>query len=258
MTLPIVLLTDFGLHDAYVGQMKGALLCGAPRAVIVDLCHEVSPQDIPQAGFLLQASHRHFPGGSVFVAVVDPGVGSGRAIILARFGDQYFLAPDNGLLTFLLNEPASWWRMTPSYPDASRTFHGRDIFAPLAARLASGESPEALGVPLAPRDVVRLEFSWAAERDGVLDCRVLHVDRFGNCLLNLRRDVPLLPGRTWRTADGREVREAQTYADLPPGCAGLLESSQGALELAVNGGSCAAILGLSPGSEIRLTRLERL
>jgi S-adenosylmethionine hydrolase len=257
MSPVIVLLTDFGLQDPYVGQMKGALLRAAPQAAIVDLCHEVAPQDIAQAAFLLQASYRHFPDAGVFVAVVDPGVGSGRDILVARLGDRYFLAPDNGLLTFLLDEDAAWWRVGASFPDASRTFHGRDIFAPLAARLASGESPEALGVPLAPRDVVRLEFSWAAERDGVLDCRVLHVDRFGNCLLNLRRDVPLLPGRTWRTADGREVREARTYADLPPGCAGLLESSQGVLELAVNGGSCAAILGLSPGSEIRLTRLER-
>ena len=257
MSHVIVLLTDFGLHDAYVGQMKGALLCGAPGACVVDLCHEVVPQDIAQAAFLLRASYRHFPAASVFVAVVDPGVGSGRDILLARQGDRYFLAPDNGLLTFLLDEPTSWWRATHSFPDASRTFHGRDIFAPLAARLAAGESPEVLGTPMSGEKIVHLNAPWALERDGVLNCRILHVDRFGNCLLNLPADFSLRPGRTWRTEKSREVREVLTYSNLAPGLVGLLPGSQGVLELAVNGGSCASALQLSPGSAIRLTRQER-
>ena len=257
MSPVIVLLTDFGLHDPYVGQMKGALLCGAPQAAVVDLCHEVAPQDIAQGAFLLWASYRHFPAASVFVAVVDPGVGSAREILLARLGDRYFLAPDNGLLAFLLDEPATWWRAAHSFPDASRTFHGRDIFAPLAARLAAGESPENLGSPMAGEEIVRLNAPWALERDDVLDCRVLHVDRFGNCLLNLRSDFSLRPGRTWRMDDGREVREILTYSDLAPGRVGLLPGSQGVMELAVNGGACASALKLSPGSAIRLTRRER-
>lgn len=257
MSPVIVLLTDFGLQDPYVGQMKGALLRAAPQAAIVDLCHEVAPQDIAQAAFLLQASYRHFPDAGVFVAVVDPGVGSGRDILVARLGDRYFLAPDNGLLTFLLDEDAAWWRVGASFPDASRTFHGRDIFAPLAARLASGESPESFAAPLEAGETARLDSPWAIEKHGVLDCRVLHVDRFGNCLLNLREGPPMHPGRAWRTHDGLEIREAQTYSDLAPGSVGLIRGSQGVMELAVNGGSCASALKLSPGSAIRLTRQER-
>lgn len=129
----IVLLTDFGHVDPYVGQMKGVLLCHAPQATIVDLCHEVRAQDVRQAGFLLQGSCRHFPAGSVFVCVVDPGVGSARDILLAEFGGRLFLAPDNGLLSFLLDEPARWWRTQTDMSGASRTFHGRDVFAGLAA-----------------------------------------------------------------------------------------------------------------------------
>jgi S-adenosylmethionine hydrolase len=257
MSPVIVLLTDFGLQDPYVGQMKGALLRAAPQAAIVDLCHEVAPQDIAQAAFLLQASYRHFPDAGVFVAVVDPGVGSGRDILVARLGDRYFLAPDNGLLTFLLDEDAAWWRVGASFPDASRTFHGRDIFAPLAARLASGESPESFAAPLEAGETERLDSPWAVEKNGVLDCRVLHVDRFGNCLLNLREGRPMHPGRAWRTNDGLEIREVQTYSDLAPGSVGLIRGSQGVMELAVNGGSCASALKLSPGSAIRLTRQER-
>lgn len=248
----IVLLTDFGHQDPYVGQMKGALLCAAPDACIVDLCHEVAPHDTVQAGFLLQASHGHFPRGSIFVCVVDPGVGSARSILMARLEDRFYLAPDNGLLSFLLDEKASWWRARTITPAASRTFHGRDIFAPLAARLAGGQSPDSLGSQLAPDEVVRLETPWATIRDGALDCRVLHVDRFGNCLLNLRSAFGHSPGRTWLTHDGREIVEARTYSELPHGRIGLLAGSQGVMELAVNGESCARILHLSPGSPLSM------
>ena len=253
----IVLLTDFGLADPYVGQMKGALLGLAPAAPVVDLCHEVRPHCILQAGFLLEASRPHFPDGSIFLAVVDPGVGSGRSILLARLGGQLFLAPDNGLLSFLHGQGASWWRADVDATRASRTFHGRDIFAPLAARLALGADPDALGPAVDPGSTVRLEQPWAEAGDGCLDCAVLHVDRFGNCLLNLRTEAMPARDRTWVLDEGRSVALVSTYADLAPGQVGLLAGSQGVMELAVNGGSCAGLLGLLPGRKFRLTRTER-
>jgi S-adenosylmethionine hydrolase len=251
----IVLLTDFGLLDPYVGQMKGALLCAAPQARIVDLCHEVRAHDAVHAGFLLQASHRHFPTGSVFVCVVDPGVGSGRGILLARHEGRFFLAPDNGLLSFLIEKPVEWWRVRADAPAASRTFHGRDIFAPVAARIALGTQPQTLGAPLGPEEVVRAGLDWAEPAGAELRCRVLHVDRFGNCLLGVRAGHPL-PAGTWAMDDGRPVLPASTYADLEPGQVGLIEGSQGVMELAVNGDSCARLLGLSPGDAVRLTRTD--
>lgn len=251
----IVLLTDFGHLDPYVGQMKGVLLREAPDASVVDLCHEVEAHNVAQAAFLLQASHGHFPPQSIFLSLVDPGVGSERAIVLAKRENQMFLAPDNGLLSFLLDERALWWRLDDEVPAASNTFHGRDIFAPLAARLALGAAPASMGSPIAPDALVRRDIAWAAEDNDALDCTVLHVDRFGNCLLNLEAGQDL-PAGTWRLDDGRPVSPASTYADLPPGRIGLLEGSQGVLELAVNGASCARLLGLAPGSALRLTRMD--
>jgi S-adenosylmethionine hydrolase len=251
----IALLTDFGHLDPYVGQMKGALLCAAPETRIVDLCHEVRPHDIVQAGFMLRASFRHFPPGSIFLCVVDPGVGSERDILLAELDGRRFLAPDNGLLSLLPRSRTAWWRINANTSGASRTFHGRDVFAGLAARLALGEHPTTLGTKTDPAGIVRTGVAWADPHRPVLDCTVLHVDRFGNCLLNLEAGQDL-PAGTWRLDDGRPVSPASTYADLPPGRIGLLEGSQGVLELAVNGDSCARLLGLAPGSALRLTRTD--
>lgn len=258
MISPIVLLTDFGLADPYVGQMKGALLRLAPGAPVVDLCHEVRPHCIAQAGFLLEASRAHFPDGSIFLAVVDPGVGSARSILVARLGGQFFLAPDNGLLSFLHGQKASWWRADADTSNASRTFHGRDVFAPLAARLALGADPSSLGRSIAPDSIGRIEQAWAEAGDGCLNCAVLHVDRFGNCLLNLRIEAMPARSRTWMLDDGRTVTPVSTYADLAPGQVGLLAGSQGVMELAVNGGSCADLLGLFPGRTFRMTCPEQL
>lgn len=257
MIPPIVVLTDFGLADPYVGQMKGALLRLAPAAPVVDLCHEVRPHCILQAGFLLEASRPHFPDDSIFLAVVDPGVGSERSILMARLGGQLFLAPDNGLLSFLHGQGASWWRAELDTATASRTFHGRDLFAPLAARLALGADPSALGRAVDPGSIVRLEQTWAEAGEGCLDCAVLHVDRFGNCLLNLRIEALPARGRAWMLDDGRRIARVPTYADLAPGQVGLLAGSQGVMELAVNGGSCADLLGLAPGRTLRLTCTEQ-
>jgi S-adenosylmethionine hydrolase len=252
----IVLLTDFGHLDPYVGQMKGVLLRESPDASVIDLCHEVDAHNVMQASFLLQASHSHFPPQSIFLNVVDPGVGSGRSIVLAKRENQLFLAPDNGLLSFLIDEQTLWWRVDTNVRTASSTFHGRDIFAPIAARLALGATPQSMGTPIARDMLVRRNLVWAPSEKDVLDCTVLHVDRFGNCLLNLRAENFPLHGGAWILDEGRVVIKAATYADLAPGQLGLLEGSQGVMELAINQGSCALLLDLHPGRTIRLTRKD--
>lgn len=245
----IVLLTDFGHQDPYVGQMKGVLLRHAPGVCLVDLCHDVRAHDPAHACFLLCASYNHFPP-SIFVCVVDPGVGAGRRILLARLGQSFFLAPDNGLLSFLVQTSAQWWDVTPHAPQASHTFHGRDLFAPLAAALALGQSPDSLGVPVDPATVVRVPDIVTPSDSDLLDCRVVHVDHFGNCLLNLAAPLPLSP-RRWNL-DSRLVLAVFTYADLERGEIGLLAGSQGVLELAMNQTSCAKALGLEPGARVCL------
>lgn len=252
----IVLLTDFGHTDPYVGQLKGAVLRTAPHLSIVDLCHEVHPHNIDQASFLLRASREHFPVGSIFICVVDPGVGSGRALILARQDGRYFLAPDNGLLSFLLDEDADWWRIETGPETVGSTFHGRDILAPAAARLATGEKPGALGAALDPSLVLRRPASLALLAADSIECTVLHVDRFGNCLLNLPVSQFEPGGQVWDLGQGRQATEVRTYAALAPGQIGLLAGSQGVVELALNQDSCALRLNLVPGRSIRLLRIR--
>ena len=252
----IVLLTDFGTLDPYVGQMKGVLLREAPDAQVVDLCHEVRAHNIVQAAFLLEASHLHFPPQAIFLGVVDPGVGSSRSILMAQFENQIFLAPDNGLLSFLLDRPVSWWKVAPEFECASKTFHGRDIFAPLAARLALGASPRSMATPVSAIEIKRHAMTWAENADGVLDCTVLHVDRFGNCLLNLRAENFDAGDGTLHLDDGTMVAVVKTYAHLSPGQVGLLEGSQGVMELAMNQDSCARLLELSPSKTLRLSKKD--
>lgn len=252
MSSVIALLTDFGHHDPYVGQMKGAILRHAPEAVLVDLCHEVRPHDTRHAAFILKASHIHFPDQTIFVCVVDPGVGTERGLLLAHSRGHWFLAPDNGLLNFLRSYPAVWWKLPPPPGGASQTFHGRDVFAPTAARLARGAPPDTLGRRAATPDLVPAQDAHVARIDGeTISCRVIHVDHFGNCLL----DLPVQPlPRRWTLAPDLEVTLATTYADIPPGRIGLVAGSQGMMELTMNQESCARHLGLTPGSIVVLNR----
>ncbi|MGE4468719.1 MAG: S-adenosyl-l-methionine hydroxide adenosyltransferase family protein [Desulfovibrio sp.] len=263
---PIALLTDFGLDDPYVGQVKGVLARLAPQSRVLDLSHGVAPFQVGQAAFFLAASARHFPANTIFAAVVDPGVGTDRRVVLARLDDQFFLAPDNGLLGLLLCPRALAGRrpqlfsVTPSTPPACATFHGRDFFAPLAARLACGEPPESLGPALAPSELVRSPATTprpltSEDQGRRLDAHVLHVDRFGNVVLNLQ------PGELFHTLIGSgqhrgvpaSPRAVQTYADLADREVGMLEGSQGLLELAVNQGSAARLMGCQVGHTVTLT-----
>jgi Uncharacterized conserved protein len=265
---PIALLTDFGLADPYAGQLRAALARQAPGATLLDISHSVEPFAVSQAAFFLAASAPHFPSTAVFVCVVDPGVGSTRRIVAAHLptakGGQDFLAPDNGLLGLLLSTPglASPRVFDLSDPAssyaASATFHGRDVFAPLAARLADGELLEDMGREIGVDELVRPDWAEAKIRPEApreLDVHVLHVDRYGNCLLSLRAGSPpprLVTSLKMPWGQRRDVLMARTYADIPAGAVGLLVGSQGFYELAANQTSAAVALGLRRGDALRL------
>lgn len=296
MNTPVIaLLTDFGLDDPYVGQMKGVLAALAPRARVVDLSHGVEPYHVAQAGFFARASALHFPAGTVFVCVVDPGVGSERRVVLLAWRERFFLAPNNGLLSLLLAEPtvpvglssspdaaamvASTGRVTafdvtPPAPPASATFHGRDLFAPLAARLANGEEPPALGWEIDPAGLAQAMWAAPREEDGRIVASVLHADRFGNLVLNLAVDawaerLPVGVRLSAQAGAGRAVgfgtggpsrlraRRVTHYAQLAPGELGLLAGSQGYLELAMNRASARETLALGPESHVLLKMMEK-
>lgn len=269
-TRPVALLTDFGLADPFVGQMKGVLAKLAPKSRLLDVSHGIAPFNVGQAGFFLRASAPHFPADTVFVAVVDPGVGTERRIVLARLGAQLFLAPDNGLLWLVLAteqpRPAEVFDVSraaldnagPGVSSVSATFHGRDLFAPLAARLALGAKPESLGTALPVQVLVRED--WFSPqpfvpnpRSGAVEAHVLHVDRFGNCTLTLEAGsapTRTLAGLALSSPVAAPLRLVRTYGDLAEGELGLLAGSQGFLELAVNLGSAAERLGLGLGRKV--------
>ena len=188
----ITLLTDFGVRDYFVGVMKGVILSRFSEANLVDITHEIPPHDIHGAAFTLRAAYRYFPPGTVHLAVVDPGVGSDRRAVIVESGKHVFVGPDNGLFSLVLSEDqkASVRQVTNSayfLPNVSATFHGRDIFSPLAAALAQGLAPAALG-PVIQDPVC---FEWGRNEvtaEGSLRGSVIHIDHFGNCVTSFRSD----------------------------------------------------------------------
>ena len=255
----IGLITDFGLTDPYVGQVRAVLARKAPHCKVVDISHDVEPFNVAQAGFFLAASYEHFPEDAVILAVVDPGVGTNRRIVCLEIGDRLLVAPDNGLLTLALKRA---WSEVRAYDlsravDApkkvSHTFHGRDVFAPLVAWLALGGSPEGLGSEIDPEDLVARTWANPTITRHAATGHVLHIDRFGNCVLNLEAGALGVP-RNLRMVSpaGGPVAYVTKYADMPEGEPGLLEGSQGFLELAVNQRSAAKRFGLSMGDPMEL------
>src|ERR1041384_1514346 len=190
----ITLTTDFGMADWFVGSMKGVILGIEPRATIVDIAHEVPPGDIRAGGFALAASYRCFPRQTVHLAVVDPGVGSSRQAIAVRTADYWFVGPDNGVLSFALMQEKMLLEIRRldndvySRKPVSSTFHGRDIFAPVAARVALGVEADALGQKL--EDYVRLPWPPTKFELNVVTGEVVYIDRFGNAITNI--DFPAL------------------------------------------------------------------
>jgi S-adenosylmethionine hydrolase len=186
----ITLLTDFGTADYFVGAVKGVILSKNPGANIVDITHEITPQDVEAAAFTLLAAHTSFPAGTIHVAVVDPGVGSERKGLLIKSGGQFFVGPDNGTFSYVAGDDAEIFELVNAeyfQTDVSQTFHGRDVFAPVAAALSNGVAPDKLGQKIS--DCVRLPPLQAKVlRDGKVEARIIHIDRFGNCVTNITRN----------------------------------------------------------------------
>ncbi len=191
----IALLTDYGWEDPYVAQLKGAILSIDPNARLVDLTHTVTQFNVAEGAYLLDQSAEEFPAGTIFVAVVDPQVGSDRDPILLQTGKgKFYVGPDNGLFTDVISREgfAKAWKLDkPAFFHSgaiSHTFHGRDIFGPVAAYLASGTDPEKMGTPLSLKTLTLLAVKDASLAGGVVSVEVMHIDRYGNVILNLRSD----------------------------------------------------------------------
>jgi S-adenosylmethionine hydrolase len=255
----ITLLTDFGTADGFVAAMKGVIATRAPGAVIVDATHDIPPQDVRAGAFALLGYVSHFPAGTIHVAVVDPGVGSARRAIAVEAGGRWFVGPDNGIFTGVYDREAGWraWQLTePRFFEhpVSATFHGRDVFAPVAAAIATGVEPAELG----PRidDPVRL--AWAAVRHegGRIRGEVIHVDRFGNLVTNVSRaeaGAEGFPPGAMITVAGRRIGGLlSTFAEAADGSPFALWGSAGLLEIAVAGGSAAMALAAGRGSEVTI------
>jgi len=249
----VALLTDFGAQDPYVGTMKGVILSRRPAAVLVDLTHAVPAQDVRRAAWFLMHARVHFSAGTVFLCVVDPGVGSERALLCALDRGQAFLAPDNGLLAPALSPAAQVFELDARA--ASATFHGRDILAPAAGELLAGKAPERLGRPLA-RPPQRLELPRAEPRgSGELSAEVLFADHYGNLILSAGAGDLAGGAAHWvLELEGRSLPISRTYSDAAPGELLALVDSYAALEIAVRDGNAAERLGLRPGARVTLRR----
>jgi S-adenosylmethionine hydrolase len=264
----ITFLTDFGLQDDFVGTCHGVMLRIAPEARIVDVTHGLAPAAVLQGALVLANTLPYMPMG-VHLAVVDPGVGSARRPLVLRDGEgRLHVGPDNGLLVPAAERlggiVAAHEIANPTYAldTVSRTFHGRDLFAPAAAHLALGVDPAELGPPLDPRELVRLELPAPEVGPSRVRATVLYVDRFGNVALNLVRDhleqADVQPGRRVELQIGPDryyAVAARTFADARPGDLILYEDAYRNIALAISRGSASALLGVRPGQEL-LIRLE--
>lgn len=253
----VTLLTDFGTRDHFVAAMKGVILGLQRDITLVDITHEIPPHDIEEAAFTLAATWASFPPGTLHLAVVDPGVGSARRPMAASADGHLLVGPDNGLFWPILRAaPGSEVREIAnpalSRPDASATFHGRDLFAPAAAALAGGLTLEAVGPVVA--DPVRLpRWEVVAGPRGTREGRVVHVDRFGNLITSFTRaDLPADPGRPMRLeVDGQAIEEVRPfYAAGPVAVPFAIWGSAGYLEVSVREGSAAAWLGVGRGAPV--------
>jgi S-adenosylmethionine hydrolase len=262
MARPVIaLLTDFGTKDHYAGTMKGVALGICPEAACVDITHEIPPHNILAGALELAASYKYFPPGTVFLVVVDPRVGSMRRPIAAEAGSYRFVAPDNGVLTLVFREapPKRVVELTErryARPTVSRTFEGRDRFAPAAAWLAKGIDLSGLGRVLTSWQLLTVPAPVVGERQIVAE--VLRVDRFGNLVTNVDRRMfeRFTEGGGIEIVAGTESvgKVVATYADAAPGSVCALFGSAEQLEIAVNGGSAAERLGLARGAQITISR----
>ncbi len=267
--MPIIaLLTDFGTQDIYVGIMKGVILGICPNAQIVDLTHEIPPQDIEAGALALWGAFRFFPQGTVFCAVVDPTVGTNRKAVAVQTSSQFFVGPDNGLL---------WWAINDSevlkvvelknsayfLPIVSKTFHGRDIFAPVSAHIAKGVSIDKFGPELSVEELRKLPPLRASFGTQTIIAQVVHIDRFGNAITNLRRS----DFESWLKNIGQNrwvatIRSLsfnslnQSYGEVPEGEPLLIFNSYDLLEIAINLGNAAKMFGIGKGDQLEIRTVK--
>lgn len=276
----ITLLTDFGNQDAYAGVMKGVITGINPQANIIDICHNVPPQDVFNAAYLIYTSYKYFPKGTIHIAVVDPGVGSERDIVCVKTNDYTFLAPDNGILGFIIEEekPKVIVRLTNDkyfLPSISNTFHGRDVFAPVAAHLSLGVKPQQLGVKinqLKQLDIPKPSF----KETGQLEGEIIYIDRFGNLITNITkkhlmqfinkksearsRKFKTSAQQKYSTCDTMEItvwekkitRLGRTYMDVKRGEPLALIGSAGFLEISINQGNAQKYFKVKIGNKIHV------
>jgi S-adenosylmethionine hydrolase len=254
----ITLTTDFGTRDTYVAEMKAAILSITRDVHVVDITHEIAPHDVLEGALALEAAAPWFPAATIHLAVVDPGVGTARRGLAVASGDHVFIGPDNGLFTpFLGGAPWRAFELRAEQFGAtavSLTFHGRDVFAPAAAHVARGLEPERLGPVLT--DPVLLAWPRARVAGARVGGTVVHVDRFGNLVTSIRAETLASLGSAVTVRVGaRTLPLVRTYSELARGCAGALVGSHNRLEIAVNRGSAAAMLGARRGTPVTISRI---
>ena len=242
----VTLLTDFGTGDSYVAEMKAVLLSRAPGVVLVDISHQAAPGDIRAGQYLLGRAWKHFPVGTVHLAIVDPGVGTARRAIAAERDGHRFVAPDNGLLSFL--PPDGRFVSLPVPDSAAATFHGRDVFAPAAARLATGAALGDLGESITDPCSAPLP-SPRHDHLAVIG-EVVYVDRFGTLVSNIPGDA-MQPGARIRVEGSDAGSLRRTFRDVARGTLVAFVGSGGTVEIAVRDGSAARMLGVGVGAEVR-------
>lgn len=254
----ITLTTDFGLQDYYVSAMKAVMLGIQPDVRLVDISHDIPPQDIMAGSWVLRNSAMLFPPGTVHTIVVDPGVGTERKPVALQIGEQFFVGPDNGIFSLLTEETdfqavhlnnSDYWRK-----EVSQTFHGRDIFAPVAAHLSAGVALEELGEPI---DKL-VTYRWAspiADKDG-LQGWIIHIDRFGNLITNLSESLigEVSDHKNVKIYVGNTILDeiVHTYGSVEDGEPAALIGSSGMLEIGINKGSAEQMLGVQKGAQISL------
>ncbi len=260
----VALLTDFGTEDGYVGVMKGVIATIVPDVQIIDITHDVPPQDVASGAWIIATAYRYFPVGTVYVCVVDPGVGSTRRAMAARCGDWFFVGPDNGLFSYIYAEQGVGEAVVLSNPayqlaSVSSTFHGRDIFAPAGGHLARGVALQELGESLDPATLVRLDIERAVRQGSQVDGHIVHVDHFGNLISNIPLEmVPEL-------FSGVEVqmifkdthvvvdRGYRFFAESPQdGQPFIYADSSGYAGVAVRNGNASHVLGVGFGAGVSL------
>lgn len=255
----VTLITDFGTQGEYSGGMKGAILRVNPCCQVVDVTHQIDPQNILQASWVLRCSYLYFPPGTIHVVVVDPGVGTSRRAIVLKKDGYFFVGPDNGVFTWVFSKKgkASVYEITESQfflSPGSDTFHGRDIFAPVAGHLSLGLKPSSLGPGV--KDWVTIAWPIPRLLKGKLEAQILWADSFGNLITSVSRETygRLLEGRpiSIRRKGWRIERVQRTYSQSPAGQPLALFGSGGLLEISVNRGSAQNILGLKPGDPIAI------